>query len=383
MQRNIGQTVNEGTGEQSSQLENWLKLAQIPNFGVAKVAKLCGKMGISLEQILAESAPNLGLLGFTAIQIEAIVRPNVSWLNASLDWLSVSTERFILHVEHPDYPELLKQIPSVPPLLYGYGDPRVLSHHQLAIVGSRNPSPQGKENALRFSYQLSQVGWTITSGLALGIDGLSHQGALNNNGITVAVLGTAIDKMYPQRHIRLAQQILEHKGLILSEFAPGTPMRAEYFPRRNRIISGLALGVLIVEAALKSGSLITAKYGVEQNREVFVIPGNILNPLSAGGHSLIQQGAKLVTCIEDINEEFQHLPCTWARTKHHKAQKNMTQSLASDKLLASVDFEITPLDIVVQRSGLEVSIVMSQLIEYELSGLVAAVPGGYIKLGGK
>jgi DNA processing protein len=189
--------------------------------------------------------------------------------------------------------------------------------------------------------------------------------------------------MYPRRHIHLAERILLNNGVIISEFAPNTLGRPEYFPRRNRIISGLSVGTLIVEAAIKSGSLITARCALEQNREVFALPGSIHNPLSAGCHHLIQQGAKLVTCVEDINEEFQHLTLSTADNKEDKLEKNMLQSLASDKLLDSVDFEVTPLDIVAQRSGIEVADVMSQLLEYELRGIVVAVPGGYFKLGKK
>jgi DNA processing protein len=250
-------------------------------------------------------------------------------------------------------------------------------------VGSRTPSPQGRENAKYFASHLSECGWTITSGLALGIDGLSHQGAMLGGFITIAVLGTAIDKMYPRRHIGLAEKILLNDGVIISEFAPNTLGRAEYFPRRNRLISGLSVGTLIVEAAIRSGSLITARCALEQNREVFALPGSIHSPMSAGCHHLIQQGAKLVTCVEDINEEFQHLILPSLTKKEDKLEKNMLQSLALDKLLDSVDFEVTPLDIVAQRSGIEVADVMSRLLEFELRGIVAAVPGGYIKLGKK
>jgi DNA processing protein len=371
----------------SSELENWLKLTQIPNFSVVSFTKLKTKFDIQLSEIFTTSKASLQEIGFNHKQIETILHPNESTINASLHWLNTKNNRFLIHFEHPNYPNLLKQIASPPPLIYGYGDPQHLNNYQLAMVGSRAPSPQGKENAKFFASRLSECGWTITSGLALGIDGMSHQGALLGGFTTIAVLGTAIDKMYPRRHIKLAERILENNGVIVSEFAPNTPGRPEYFPRRNRIISGLSVGTLIVEAAIRSGSLITARCALEQNREVFALPGNIHNPMSAGCHHLIQQGAKLVTCIEDINEEFQHLIlptlCEKIRAKVDKSEKNMTQSLASDKLLDSVDFEVTPLDIVAQRSGIEVVEVMSQLLEYELRGLVIAVSGGYIKLGEK
>ena len=364
-------------------LEDWLKLAQVSNFSVVSLKKLKQKYDVGLSELFTTSKTSLEEIGFSSQQIEAILHPNASYINASLQWLNTANNRFLLHFDDPSYPDLLRKISSPPPLLYGYGNPNHLNNFQIAIVGSRAPSPQGKENAKLFANRLSECGWTITSGLALGIDGLSHQGAVMGGFTTIAVLGTAIDKMYPRRHIRLGEEILQNDGVIISEFAPNTPGRPEYFPRRNRIISGLAVGTLIIEAAIKSGSLITARCALEQNREVFALPGNIHNPMSAGCHHLIQQGAKLVTCVEDINEEFGHLMLPNSCKKMDKPEKNMSQSLASDKLLDSVDFEVTALDIVSQRSGIEVEDVMSQLLEYELRGKVTAVPGGYIKLGKK
>jgi DNA processing protein len=376
------QDVELGASE-SCELENWLKLAQIPNFSVGSLKKLKQKFDIGLAELFSTSKALLEEIGFNSRQIEAILHPNMNTVNVSLLWLNTANNRFLLHFDHPSYPDLLRHISSPPPLLYGYGSLHHLNNYQIAIVGSRTPSPQGKENAKLFASRLSECGWTITSGLAIGIDGLSHQSAVLGGFTTIAVLGTAIDKMYPRRHIKLAEQILQNDGVIISEFAPNTPGRPEYFPRRNRIISGLSVGTLIVEAAIKSGSLITARCALEHNREVFALPGNIHNPMSAGCHHLIQQGAKLVTCVEDINEEFQHLILPTLSTKVDKSEKNMSQSLASDTLLDSVDFEVTALDIVAQRSGIEVADVMSQLLEYELRGLVTAVPGGYIKLGEK
>jgi DNA processing protein len=366
-----------------SELKNWLKLAQIPNFSVTSLKRLQQNCDVGLVELFAKSKKSLAEIGFNQRQIQVILHPNMNILDVSLRWLNQAENRFLLHFDHPSYPNLLKQISSPPPLIYGYGDPKHLNSYQIAIVGSRTPSPQGKENAKFFASRLSGCGWTITSGLAYGIDGLSHKGALLEGATTIAVLGTAIDKMYPRRHIDLAKKILQNNGVIISEFAPNTLGRPEYFPRRNRIISGLSIGTLIVEAAIKSGSLITARCALEQNREVFAIPGNIHNPMSAGCHHLIQQGAKLVTCIEDINEEFKHLILLIPSKKMEQSEKKMSQSLASDKLLDSVDFEVTPLDLVVQRSAIKVADVMSQLLEFELRGLVQAVPGGYIKLGEK
>ena len=378
MQQDVDLSDNE-----NRTLENWLKLVQVPNFSVVSLKKLKQKFDLGLSELFVTPKVILEKIGFSDKQVEVILHPNMDVINYSLRWVNFADNRFLLHFEHPCYPDLLKQISSPPPLIYGYGDPKNLNNYQIAIVGSRTPSPQGKENAKLFARRLSECGWTITSGLALGIDGLSHQGAILGGFTTIAVLGTAIDKMYPRRHMYLAEEILCNNGVIISEFAPNTIGRPEYFPRRNRIISGLSVGTLIVEAAIRSGSLITARCALEQNREVFALPGSIHNPMSAGCHHLIQQGAKLVSCVEDINEEFQHLILPTLVRKEDKLKKNMLESLASDKLLDSVDFEVTPLDLVVLRSGIEVADVMSQLLEYELRGIVAAAPGGYIKLGKK
>lgn len=361
-------------------LENWLVLSQIPQFSVASLNKLITKFHIGLTELRSSTKHSLKAIGFNDQQVAVILQPDRRIIDKSLNWLINDNNRFLIYYDHPDYPSQLKQISSPPSLIYGYGNVNYLNNYQIAIVGSRTPSHSGKETAKFFANHLSQCGWTITSGLALGIDGFSHQGALIGRDTTIAVLGTAIDKMYPRRHIKLAEEILANDGLIISEFAPQTASRAEFFPRRNRIISGLSYGTLIVEAAIKSGSLITARYAIEQNREVFAIPGNIQNPMSAGCHHLIQQGAKLVTCVDDINEEFMHLKLMPIRDKE---EKNVSQSLASAKLLDSVDFEVTPLDLVAQRSGIKVADLMSELLEYELRGLVTAVPGGYIKLGEK
>lgn len=373
---------HNGYGAQLS-LEHWLRLEQVPRFGVTKLQKLLLRHDIKAEDIFSADSSTLGHFGFSESQIQVIHCPNQRYIERSIAWQLAAPNRFILPFGHPVYPVLLREIAVPPMLIYGCGDANLLSTAQLAIVGSRNPSASGKENTKYFANSLSNCGWTITSGLALGIDGLAHQGALLGRGLTIAVLGTGIDYIYPRRHVQLAEQILENSGALISEFAPDTPVRPENFPRRNRIISGLSLGTLIVEAAIKSGSLITARYAIEQDREVFSVPGNIHNPLSKGCHYLLKQGAKLVEDVGDVNEEFQNLSIWKEYISENKTQKNVNQGLASDLLLDSVDFEATPLDIVAERSGIPVSLVMSQLLEYELRGLVTAVPGGYLKLGAK
>ncbi|MGO4892301.1 DNA-processing protein DprA [Flavobacterium sp. W21_SRS_FM6] len=365
------------------EIAKWLQLSSIPNFGVASLNKLKRKLMCQATDILSMRPNDLHEIGFKPQQIDAIQQADEPSIQRTLSWLHSDPRHFILFFEHALYPALLTEISSPPMLLFGIGDAKKLANLQIAMVGSRNPSIAGKANAKAFAEGLSLSGWTVTSGLALGIDGFSHEGALAAKGITIAVLGTGIDTVYPKRHLRLAENIIAAGGVILSEFPPATPAKPENFPRRNRIISGLSLGTLVVEAALKSGSLITARYAVEQNRDVFAIPGNINNPLSKGCHYLIQQGAKLVADVADINEEFAEREFNKNNTSEIKSQKNCTESLATDRLLDSVDFEATPLDMVVERSGMPASEVMSQLLEYELRGLVVAVSGGYIKLGEK
>ena len=380
MQQDVGELSSKSKDED---IIRWLHLASIPHFGPATFEKLRHKLQWSVKDFFSANQAQLLEAGFNATQVQAFLQPNMSFIEKSLQWLAGGTDRFIINLYDVTYPLLLKEIASPPMLLFGCGQAAHLSNLQLAMVGSRNPSIGGKECAKQFARGLSECGWTITSGLATGIDGFAHEGALLAHGTTIAVLGTGIDNIYPKKHRKLADNILAEDGVIISEFAPGSPVKPENFPRRNRIISGLSRGTLIVEAALKSGSLITARYAAEQNREVFAVPGNINNPLVKGCHFLIQQGAKLVTCITDINEEFSDLEFNRDITNSQETKKNSTQSLATDLLLDSVDFEATPLDIVAERSGMTVLEVMSQLLEYELRGLVTAVPGGYIKLGEK
>ena len=210
----------------------------------------------------------------------------------------------------------------------------------------------------------------ITSGLAIGIDGLAHKAALKNGCPTIAVLGSGFQHIYPKRHLRLADEIAE-SGLLVTEFSPEVPPIQHNFPRRNRIIAGLTNGTVVVEAAIKSGSLITAQFALEEGRDVFAVPGNIFNPLSAGTHHLIQQGAKLITNAADIVEDYLILPATQPVTKNH---------LAGSQLLASVDHDTTPVDVIVQRSNLPVDQVLTELLDLEVQGAVAAVPGGYVKV---
>jgi len=289
-----------------------------------------------------------------------------------LAWLSQANNTLITLADS-SYPTLLKEIDDPPPLLFIRGNPALLSLPQIAIVGSRNPSKQGIETAAAFAYTLSLHGFVITSGLALGIDAASHQGALNANGYTIAVAGTGLDRVYPARHLDLASQIV-NTGAMVSEFPPGTLAKANHFPRRNRIISGLSQGLLVVEAAKESGSLITARLALEQNREVFAIPGSIHNPLARGCNALIREGAKLVETTQDILEEFNQ----YNQEDINKPDISLqtTLDLEQQTLLNRVMFSPTSIDTLVKETGLSVEKISSMLLILELAGYVEANVGG-------
>lgn len=289
----------------------------------------------------------------------------------------------IIRLQDPAYPSLLKEIASPPKKLYVHGDATLLNQTQLAIVGSRNPSHSGREHAKRFSREATQYGLVITSGLAMGIDACAHEAALEQ-GRTIAVLGCGIDQIYPKCHRTLYNSVAQ-SGCLVSEFPPGTPPRAHHFPMRNRIITGLSLGTLVVEAAIKSGSLISARTAMEQNREVFAVPGHIDNPLSRGPHQLIQQGAKLVETINDIIVELPNcVPsiATKATEKSKKHNKNNDKELDSAHcmLLEYMQYERMSLELLIHKSGLSAQQVKKALLELELFGHIKCEFGQYEKV---
>jgi len=273
--------------------------------------------------------------------------------------------------DDPDYPRALLELGHAPPVLYFVGRRELLNRPALAIVGSRNATPQGLDNARAFARALADAGLTIISGLALGIDAAAHEGALDGHGSTLAVVGTGLDRVYPARHRELAHKLAVHGGL-LSEFSPGTPARASHFPRRNRLISGLARGVLVVEAALSSGSLITARYAGEQGREVFAIPGSVHSPLARGCHKLIREGAKLVETAQDVLAEL-GLANRTAAVVHATAIDADGPHAA---LLGALAADSADLDQLVARTGLSTQALCANLMALELDGKVAALPGG-------
>ena len=358
----------------------WLAVKLIPRLSIAKKIMLVAKFGLEL---LFSSSIDLSNSGLSKPQLAAVHHPDWDRINKIIHDSELCQSQVIPY-DAPEYPQLLKEIYDPPLVLFARGNIALLLQPQVAIVGSRNASASGREVALKLAAELTQQ-FVVTSGLALGIDAHAHQGALQSGGHTIAVVATGLDMVYPARHKTLQKNILQSNGLIISEFAPGIPPKPGHFPKRNRIISGLSLGVLVIEASLKSGSLITARCALEQGREVFAVPSSIYNEQAKGCHWLIKQGAKLVEGIDDIVEELKDsylnsLSLNIKQSKSASTEKNEKQGLCNDPILASVGYEITPVDRVVSRSKLPIDEVLTRLTVLELEGLVSAVPGGYLKL---
>lgn len=377
--------INLATNIIKKNVHYWLALKFIPRLAIHKKLHLVQEIGLMK---LFSSQTSLSLFKLTEKQQQAILSPDWNKIDKIIN-NSQLCGCDIVCFDDDEYPDLLKQIYDPPLVLFTKGNKQLLSEPQIAVVGSRGASPMGRENAFVFSNDLAKNGVVITSGLALGIDAQAHKGALASTGKTIAVVATGLDRVYPSRHKQLAHDIVDHNGLIVSEFVPGTVPKAGFFPKRNRIISGMSYGVLVVEATIKSGSLITARCAIEQNREVFAIPSSINNPQGKGCHWLIKQGAKLVEECNDIIEDLNlpiksglHLSLpTQEETLNQdvEEEKNYQQGLFNDSLLDNVGYEVTPIDAVVLRSKLPIDVVLTQLTILELKGLVSAVPGGYLR----
>lgn len=359
-----------------SPIASWLALSLAPGVGSVTLARLLTQFQ-SPEAILSASAAQLTALDLTPQAVAALHEPDQERIEQALTW-SEAPGNHLIALDDPAYPPLLKDLADPPLLLYVHGDPDLLGLPQLAMVGSRNPSRSGEETARDFARHLSGTGLTITSGLATGIDAACHRGALEGSGLTVAVVGTGLDRVYPARHRELAHAIAD-KGALVSEFPLGTaPMRGN-FPRRNRIISGLSVGTLVVEAALKSGSLITARLAMEQGREVFAIPGSIHNPMARGCHRLIRDGAKLVETADHVLEELTALvSLTMDKLPGPELPQEKAVELDREyrQLLEQTGYEPTSVDSLVERSGLTAEAVSSMLLVLELQGFVVSTPGG-------
>ncbi len=288
-----------------------------------------------------------------------------------LAWLGGSPDRHLLTLADREYPPELLQTADPPLALYVQGQLSALRHpRRLAIVGSRNPTPQGEANARQFAKALGEAGVCVVSGLALGVDGAAHEGALLANAPTIAVVGTGLDRVYPKSHLDLAHRIAV-QGALVSEYPLGTPPLPPHFPQRNRIIAGLSQGTLVVEAALKSGSLITARQAAEQGREVFAIPGSIHAPQARGCHALIRQGAKLVESAQDILEDL--------RLIEPQEPETGASAQATHPLLDAMGFDPVSLDALQARTGIPTAALQAQLLELELDGHVARLPGGLLQ----
>jgi len=352
----------------------WLRLLETPGVGRDAARALLARFGAPEAVIGASTTARAAVVpAQTAAALASPPEAFEAQLAEGWQWLQQGAEpRDAIVIGDARYPKALLESPDPPLLLYARGRVELLQAPAIAIVGSRNPTPQGLENARAFAAHLSGAGWTIVSGLALGVDGAAHEGALAAGGTTIAVVGTGLDLDYPARHRALAQKIASG-GLLVSEFSIGTPALAANFPVRNRIIAGLARGTLVVEAAVQSGSLITARLAAEAGREVFAIPGSIHSPQARGCHALIKQGAKLVDSAADISEEL--APLQAHRTAMPRAQPSAPESARKDPVLDALGFDPIGLDDLVARTGRSAAELSARLLDLELQGRVARLPG--------
>lgn len=367
-----------------AELAAWLRLTTTSGVGLAAARKLLASLG-SPEAIFAAGPPAWRqIVGPTLSAALADAPPGLDALtDTTQQWLADAPSRRLLTLGDADYPAALLHTADPPLLLHAHGRIELLSRAAIAVVGSRNPTAQGLDHARAFAAAFSEVGLTVVSGLALGIDGAAHAGALQHadtGGSTIAVLGTGLDRVYPRRHLALAHQIAR-EGLLLSEYTLGTPPLPANFPRRNRIISGLSLGTLVVEAALKSGSLVTARLAAEQGREVFAIPGSIHAPQSRGCHELIRQGARLVESVTDVLDELPWQPD--ARQPSSVARQQLAAhegepspaGHGDDPVLTAMGYDPVSLDALLARTGWPAAELSAHLLSLELEGRVVRLPG--------
>ena len=375
------------------ELEAWLRLTLTTGVGSDGARRLLAAFGLP-QAIFGQSSTALRQVVSSAQASALLERPTEldAQLGITLDWLaggSAKAQRRLLTLGDPDYPQALLQTEDPPCVLYAIGRTALPVLHwptrALAVVGSRNPTPQGALNARQFAQALSAAGVCIVSGLALGVDGAAHEGALQGNPAdaetlaTIAVVGTGLDRVYPKQHLALAHRIAE-RGLLLSEYPLGTPPLAHNFPRRNRLIAGLSQGTLVVEAALQSGSLITARLASEQGKEVFAIPGSIHSPQSRGCHALIRQGAKLVETAGDMLEELpgwstaRAVGGTGEPAARHASEQ--PQPSSGDLVLEALGADPVGLDALLARTGLDTATLQARLLTLELDGQLARLPGG-------
>jgi DNA processing protein len=345
----------------------WLRLLETPGIGRDGARRLLAAFGSPDAALSARPAAQREVIGTTLAAALATEPPEFGTRRlAAQGWWAGGSDRHVFTIGDPAYPPLLLQTADPPLLLYAQGNVGLLAAPSLAVVGSRNPTAQGADNARAFARAFSDQGLVVVSGLALGIDGAAHEGALAGRAGTIAVVGTGLDIVYPSRHRDLVRRIGE-RGALVSEYAPGTPAVPANFPLRNRIIAGLSLGTLVVEAALRSGSLITARLALEAGREVFAVPGSIHAPQSKGCHALIKQGAKLAESAADVVEELRggRVP-----------QPEPVLAAPASALLEALGHDPVTLDALLARTGMSATDVSARLLDLELDGQVARLPGG-------
>jgi DNA processing protein len=371
-----------------------------PGFGGTRLVALSEHFG-GIDRLVGASRQGLRDAGLDEATAAALKRPDEALLRTDLAWLDEPSHH-LLTWGSERFPPLLKDIPSPPAALFVAGEPEVLWQPQVAVIGSRNPTAGGKDNARDFAGELARRGLTVTSGLAAGIDSIAHEAALDAGGTTVAVMGTGLDQVYPASGEALAERI-RGRGALVSELPPGTPAKREHFPARNRIISGLSLGVLVIEAGLRSGTLITARLAVSQGREVFALPGSIHNPLAKGCHRLIRDGAKLVESVAEVIQDLapmagQLADCLRGELAAAKqaigsgsrgrgsAEPGLLDLDAIDpqlvqdpeyrQLWSCLGYDPKPVDAIIEQSGLTARAVSAMLLMLELRGMVEAHRGG-------
>ncbi|MGM0832640.1 MAG: DNA-processing protein DprA [Pseudomonadota bacterium] len=366
--------------------KEWLVVNELPGMGALRTAALVAKQPQWPHGWLAGLPSNAA----TALRLW-LTQPDRSPLQQAVDhsfaWLNAAPNRHLLHRNHPAWPELLNQLPDPPVVLWAQGDLSALEGPKLAMVGTRRPTSEGSGNAQAFARELVNRGWCIVSGMALGVDGVAQRAALAAGGQSIAVLGCGVDVIYPPSHRELHEQLSTVPGgLLLSEHPPGTGARPAFFPRRNRIVTGLALGTLVVEATEKSGSLVSARLTLEQDRELFALPGSLHNVQARGCLQLLRSGATLVRHVDDIVDELQHWSERYMPSSPRAIAENTSLDLPidndelKDNVLSALGATPTPIDLLVQSAGITVSECQQRLLMLELDGKVAQQAGGWVRL---